>query len=349
MTAAAQLLGMSLPDGWKVIKQIDRSHFGSGGTFSHCYLADRRGRIAFVKAFDFSSAFEDNVDTVHVLSLLTASYEHERDVLEHCRGRNLSHVAAAIGHGHISVPMLGLIEGRVYYLLFERADGDIRRQMDKTDSLGAVWCMRTFRHICLALWQIHRELIAHQDVKPSNILSYDRATTRLADFGRSSRRGHSIWHDDIPIAGDRSYAPPELLYGYIGPAFEKRRLGTDVYMLGNIAAFLFTGVNLTASLMANLHPDLHHKNWKSSYATLLPYLEEAFARVLEDIENELAPVLRSDLMPILYQLGNPDLARRGHPKRLGTRMQFSLEPYVSILTRLTKEVEIMTRVGKLST
>ena len=347
MTAAAKLLDLTLNDAWQVVKRIERPPYGTGGTFSHNYLAKNGDRIAFVKAFDFSTAFEPGADTLKILGLLTASYEHERDVLDHCRGRRLSNVAVAIGHGHVSVPNMSTMEGRVYYLLFEKADGDIRCQMNDADAADSVWCMYALRHACLGLWQIHREFIAHQDLKPSNVLCYGTREFRVSDFGRSSRRGQAIWYDDEDFPGDRTYAPPELLYGYVAEDFVPRRIGTDLYMLGNLAAFLFTGVNVTESLMAFLDPQHHWTRWNGYYQDALPYLQEAFGRFLEELETRLQEdYVRSEVVPIVRQLCNPDLSQRGHPKGLGHHNQFSLERYVSRLTNIAQMLEIKTRAAR---
>ena len=344
MTAAAKLLGLTLVDDWKVIEQIERQPCSTGGMFSHSYLARKGSRIAFVKAFDFSGAFEPEVDTLKLLGFLTASYENERDVLEHCRGQRLSRIVIAIGHGHVDVPNLSLMEGRVYYLLFENAVGDIRCQMDDAEAFDAVWCLYALRHVCLGLWQIHRQLIAHQDLKPSNVLCYGPKDFRVSDFGRSSRRGHTIWHDDLDIPGDKTYAPPELLYGYAAADFVSRRIGADLYMLGNLASFLFTGVNVTESLMTRLEPQHHWTRWGSQYQDVLAYLHEAFGGVLEELETRLPGSVRSEILLLVSQLCNPDLSLRGHPRSRGRPNQFSLERYVSHLTHFALILEIRTRV-----
>ena len=335
MTASARLLGITLDEGWLVFESIARSPRQSGGTFSHSYLARKGNRIGFVKAFDFSIAFEPGADTLSMLRSLTTSYEHERDVLDLCREKRLSHVVVAINSGQVTVPDMNDVEGRVYYVIFEKAEGDIRRQMDETTASDAAWCMSALRCVCLGLWQIHRQFIAHQDLKPSNILCYDEAVFKVADFGRSSRRGHSIWHDDESFPGDKTYAPPETLYGYLHPDFVARRVGSDIYMLGNIAAFLFTGVNVTASLFSQLDPQFHWRSWNGDYTDVLPYLQEAFSRVLEDIEARLPDVVRAEISPLVRELCTPDLKTRGYPKRIGTFDQYSLERYV---TRLTNSV-----------
>ena len=348
MTAAARLQGLTLDGGWKVVDHIARSPKATGGVFSHSYLAEKGDRIAFLKAFDFSKAFEPGIDTLKILGMLTASYEHERYALDQCRGRNFSHVALAIGHGQVAVPRMGAMEGRVYYLLFEKADGDIRCQMDEADASDVVWCLRALRHVSLGLWQIHRLLIAHQDLKPSNVLCYRGDVFRVADLGRCSIRGRPMWHDDAEFPGDRTYAPPELLYGYVHPDFVARRMGTDFYMLGNLAAFLFTGTNVTESLAARLDPQHHWTRWRSNYADVLPYVQEAFGRVLEELDTRLPDEVRADVMQLVRQTCNPDLSLRGHPRGIGRHDQYSLERYVSRLTHMVTMVEIKARVARRS-
>lgn len=347
MTAAAKLLGLTLHDGWKVTKKIEPSENATGGTFSHSYFAEKDGATSFVKAFDFSEAFEPGVETLTRLTLLTSAYENERDILDHCASKKHSRVATAIGHGSVQVAGLGQMEGRVYYLMFERADGDIRCQMDEAKSSDMVWCMQALRDACLGLAQVHGELIAHQDLKPSNVLAYESdGMFRIADFGKSSRRGSTVWHNETNFPGDRTYAPPELLYGHIAPDFQPRRIGTDLYLLGNLAAFLFTGTNITASLFARMDRSHHWTRWGSDYEAVLPYVQEAFGRVLEELELRLPSEVREEVMMIVRDLCNPDLSKRGHPKSLGRLDQYSLERYVSHLTQFVKALEINARIAR---
>lgn len=258
--AAAQLEGLTLLNGWKVIRYLRRDERASGGHFSFSYLVERDGQEGFLKAFDFSEAFEPGQDTIKFLQMLTSAYEHEREVLSLCRDKRLSKVVVAIDHGDVQVPQREGMDGRVFYLIFEMAVGDIRVQVDHTKRFDTIWSMRALKDACLGLWQVHRQLIAHQDLKPSNVLVYEGEGFRIADFGRSSRKGHEVWYDRANIAGDRNYSPPELLYGFKHSDFTNRRIGCDLYLLGNLACFLFAGVNMTASIMSRMREgDIHYR------------------------------------------------------------------------------------------
>jgi serine/threonine protein kinase len=347
MSAAERLQGLALQKGWQVTRHLTRNPNGTGGTFSQSYEVRKDGKVGFLKAFDFARAFEAD-DPATALQVLTAAYNHERDVLKHCGDRRLSKVVLAIEHGHVQVPGMGPMEGRVFYLIFEMAEGDVRGQMDTETSCDALWCMRALRDVSLGLWQVHREMIAHQDTKPSNFLSYRGEGFRIADFGRASLRGHPAQHDDFAIAGDRNYAPPELLYGFTHADFVPRRMGCDLYMLGNLAAFLFSGVNITALLLSRLDEQHHPSLWTGTYNEVLPYLQNAFTRVLESLEPLVDERVRSDVLALIGELCNPDLRRRGHPRGIGRHDQYSLERYVSRLDLVAKFLEIRLRVERRS-
>jgi serine/threonine protein kinase len=252
MRASEHLVGLVLDGDWIIVRQLAREPGHTGGTFSRGYIAERKGEFSFVKALDYADAFQPGVNTAKALQEMTAAFLHEREVLEVCKEKRLSRVVAAIAAGEIQVPSFSPMEGRVQYLMFEMAEFDVRSQMDLSERHGTLWCIQALADVSLALFQIHKELIAHQDIKPSNILFCKQNSFKLADFGRSSRRGRSIWWDDFAIAGDQSYAPFEQLYGYRDPDFVKRRVGCDLFMFGNLSAFLFSGTNVTANVLSRL-------------------------------------------------------------------------------------------------
>ncbi|MBU2118743.1 MAG: serine/threonine-protein kinase [Alphaproteobacteria bacterium] len=343
MSASDRLVGLDLVDGWRVTRHLARNPNGSGGTFSQSYEAQNGGRIAFVKAFDFDRAFEPDADTLVELNKLTGDYMHERAVLDHCQKKRLSNVVVAIGHGSVQVPGLSAQEGLVYYILFEKADGDVRCQMDVTKRFDTVWCLAAMKDVSLGLWQVHKEFIAHQDTKPSNILTFAGQNFKVADFGRSSWRGVSVRHDDYKVAGDRSYAPPELLYGMVHQDFAPRRIGCDLYMMGNLVAFLFSGVNVTAHLLSHLDRQHHPSQWKDTYDQALPYLNRAFSQVIDDIAPRVDEKVRAEIVQIISELCAPDLLKRGHPKGIARKQQYSLERYVAKFEMLLKRAQVMAR------
>ena len=130
-SAAAKLAGLKLEEGWEVVSAISRSSSATGGQFSHSYeVKNTDGRRGFLKAFDFADAFDPGADTIAILRMLVNGYEHERDILLHCKQRGHSKISLPLSHGSVQVPGMSNAEGRVYYLILNMADGDIRSQVD---------------------------------------------------------------------------------------------------------------------------------------------------------------------------------------------------------------------------
>jgi serine/threonine protein kinase len=345
VNAAEQLEGLDLEDGWKVAKKLQHES-SSGGTFSVPYaVRDKNGKVHFLKAFDFSKAFESR-DVIRALNELTAAYEHERDILDHFKARRLSRVVTAVRHGYVRIPGMPTSEGTVYYLIFELAARDMRRQIDINARLDCVWCLRVLNDVTLGLWQAHREGVAHQDAKPSNVLLYPDEISRIADFGRASRRGAPIRHDSLNVAGDYTYAPPELLYSSLHSDFVVRRIGTDMYLLGNLTAFMFSGVNVTPAIMSRMDPQFHPGNWAGTYQQVLPHIQRAFTDAIAALAPEIDPMVRDEVIKIIQELCNPDLSKRGHPRGITHGNQYSLERYKSRFDFLVKEVSIQARLRR---
>ncbi|WP_230646759.1 serine/threonine-protein kinase [Bradyrhizobium sp. Leaf401] len=347
MSAAEHLVGMTLDGGWRVIRKI--AHVpSSGGVFSVPYIvADTDGKEHFLKALDFSEAF-NAADPARALQNMTSAYNHERDILEHCRDRRLSRVVLAVTHGYAQVPGFSPIEGRVAYLIFELAESDVRKQVDLKNRLDCLISLSILNDVTLGMMQLHREAIAHQDLKPSNVLTYGDAGCRVGDFGRSSRRGYHVWMDALGVAGDRTYAPPEQLYSNLHADFVIRRIGCDLYLLGNLAAFLFSGINVTAALFSRLDAAFHPNNWSGTYDQVLPHFQHAFSQVLADLETVVDPLVRTEISTIVRELCNPDLAKRGHRKGIGSANQYSLERYKSYTDLLLKRMTVAARARKVA-
>jgi eukaryotic-like serine/threonine-protein kinase len=200
--------------------------------------------------------------------------------------------------------------------------------------------LQCLHHIAVGLLQLHGQGIAHQDLKPSNVMVFAGIESKLADLGRAAAKGQSPPHEGRDVAGDLAYAPPELLYGFCSPDWNQRRLGCDAYLLGSMIVFFFTGTNMTSLLIAMLDPTFDWNTWGGTYSEILPYLREAFSRALATISDSIPAAVRDPIITMIQQLCEPDPARRGHPKnREGLSNPYSLERFVTQLDLLRRRVE----------
>lgn len=187
-----------------------------------------------------------------------------------------------------------------------------------------------------ALSQLHYIDIAHQDVKPSNLLLFDSNTVKMADLGSASLRQSVPDSDDRDFAGDRTYAPPEVRYGAADVSWRSRRLA-DMYMLGSIVSFLYTGVAMTPLLLTRMSTNHRPEHWIGSYQEILPYVTHAFAGIVNDIRQR-HNFCADAVATTIHQLCHPDPAERGHPKDR-RRHQYALERYISQFDLLARKAE----------
>lgn len=207
---AKRLAGRELANGWVVGELINRSPTATGGTFSASYeIYSTHGERAFLKAMDYTAALQ-STDPARALQAMTEAYNFERNILEKCKSKKLSRVVRVLDAG--TIPSESDAAGVVQYLIFELADRDVRAHVHRLiGDFDIAWALRTAHHVAAGLRQLHSIGVAHQDIKPSNILVFDGKHSKLADLGRSSDRGSASPHDQLACAGDKTYAPPELL------------------------------------------------------------------------------------------------------------------------------------------
>ena len=331
LSPAQKLTGLQLPNDWTVASMINKKPNTTGGHFSIGYLVKHKnGREAFLKAIDFSRAFAAS-DVSRELQDLTATYNFERDLLNKCRDKNLDRVVRAIEDGTVTIDSLP-----VPYLIFELANGDIRTHMDVSGKLDLAWTLRMLHQVAVGVKQLHGIGIAHQDLKPSNVLVFDESLiSKLADLGRSAHLDYKPPQNDYIFAGAYGYAPPELLYQFTHPDFRQRRFGCDTFLLGNIVLFALTRETMTAVLMSHLAPEHKPVAWSGTYEDVLPYLQSAFNNALSAIEFDLPVAVRNEILIMLRHLCEPDLSKRGHPRNHSKDgNNFSLERFVSKLNLL---------------
>ncbi|MCM1564742.1 MAG: hypothetical protein NC238_02060 [Dehalobacter sp.] len=322
------LEGITLNGGWKVIKKIEKNDNDTGGHFSVCYLVENdKNDKAFMKVLNFDEA-QEAPDPALQLFLLTQAFNFEKLVLQKCKDANLDKVVVAIGEDVIR-PNPSDPSDVAQYILFELADGNIRKKIDYSNSVDLAYNLRALHHVSVGIQQIHGQGIAHQDIKPSNILTFNDNTNKLADFGRSSYLNHIAPHEDCTFAGDRNYAPIEQLYGYQSAEWKVRRLGTDLYHLGSLIHYVFTGLMLTPLIFDKLPPELHYTRQYGNYSFVLPFIKKAMTEIVSDFSDHLIPQLKKDLPQMVLELSNPEPEKRGVRRGVGSPDQFTLDHYIS--------------------
>ncbi len=323
---------MSLGDGWRVIKKFDQPGGATGGHFSCGYIAERSdGRRGYLKALDFFSRLDESYDPARALEPLIRAYNFERDLLKRCKDQGLSRVVTALNDGAVTIPGLPP-PATVQYIIFELAEGDVRTQMARADGLDLSWVLRSLHQMAVGLEQLHSIRVAHQDLKPSNVLLFDDLnSSKLGDLGRAAEKGTDSPHYHMDVAGEGGYAPPELLYGSVPNSWEARRVGCDAYLLGSMIASLFTAVAMTPLIMTGLDQRFQWSHWRGSYEEVLPYIRSAFYEAVRYVADEFPTEFKSELTEILEQLCEPDPSLRGHPRdrRMAFGSQYSLQRYIS--------------------
>ena len=333
---ADSLIGKRLQNGWTVESVVERPDNATGGHFSVSYIVrSETGSRAFLKAMDYRKALESE-DPARFLFHMTAAFQFERVLLEKCLSHRMSRIVRVLDDGTIPAHP-GDPSTVVQYLIFELAEGDIRSFAEFGDAFDNAWALRTMHQATAALRQLHAARVAHQDLKPSNVLVFEQDLHKLADVGRAYDHNRSSPHDGMPCAGDASYAPPELLYGYVHRDWRVRRLACDLYLLGSLLVFLYTGTSITHMIFSRLDPRYHYSNWHGEYIDVLPYVEHTFAQLMRDLGPQIPGDCSRDIVMVVEHLCSLDPDTRGHPKNLLSGVdRYSLERYVSLFDRLAK-------------
>ena len=342
---AAHLEGRHLPNGWRVVAAVNRSPTSTGGAFSLPYrVLDPEGNEAFMKALNIAEALSGKGDLVLELKAFTDAAVFERQLLEECRGRRLTRVIHLLDYVEVEVPEAGLL-GRVPCLIFELAEGDIRDHQARLDAFDLAWVLRTLKHVAVGIEQLHGVHAAHQDIKPSNVLTQQSGREmKLGDLGRAERRGIAGPYSTHDIPGAIAYAPPEQLYGGFDQNWESRR-AADLYHLGSLTVQLFLGHTLTLLTQRELPEQARVGEWDGTFRDVLPYLRNAHGTVVDEFaaatERRAGQVgVAEDLVRAVRELTDPDPKLRGHPRdRLAATSSYAVRRYVSLFNRLAARAE----------
>lgn len=359
---AENLIGLELPGGWVVTSKLPKPGSAeaqdlTGSFFSIGYIAEKeeKGKAAKMKAFlkviDVEKALMIQDSKLGILArmrLVSDSHLFECNILDVCKQAKLDRIVTILAQGEIERPTPTGYE--VPYILFELADGDVRKLVKRTNLLDAAWKLRVLHDVAVGVQQLHRHNIAHQDLKPSNVLMFENSGqgAKIGDMGRASRRGADAQHDGQIIAGAIAYAPPEQVFGITPERWEDRREGCDLYHLGTLLIFLFSGTTPTDYYLHVLDDDIRPGRWqgngKCDYQAALPILTATFTGFVDVLRQDLPEWAAEELAQIVIEACHPDYRQRGNPEaRKRSGKPIGIEMFVSKFDRLAKRAQVEVR------
>jgi len=321
---------------WNVIKRKPKDAADSSGYFSSCYYVENdKKEKAFLKAYNYVYAFNRKAGSADTLKFMTENFTYERDLLKLCGNSKMRRVVMAIDSGEYEEPGEVIT---VPFLVFEEADGGNLTSFLPISNLS--WKLQSFHGALLGVSQLHKAKVAHQDIKPSNILIFGKTVAKISDLGSATQFGNASNWEQLDIAGDQRYAPVELLYKYFSPNWETRRFGADLFMLGGLLTYMVADANFLSMLYAKLESHQRHNSFGGNFNQAMPFLVNAYHLALSDLKPCIPEKIRDELVQIIAELTHPDPDKRGNPRRLGSpHGQFSLERYISIIDRLSKKIK----------
>ena len=346
ISAVHDLVGKTLKTGWTITEKVKSKPGSSGGYFSVCYLAEKDGVVGFLKALNvltfLNESDDEDQDITKAMAKTLNTFNFEKEVLEKCRDKSLSKVSRLLEAGSENIK--DYIISSVNYLIFEKADADIRNHLNFSDKIDLAWKLRSMHNIATGIKQLHSIEISHQDLKPSNVFVFKEIeVSKIGDLGRSLSETIYGPHSDRNFAGDFRYAPPEVLHRYFLSEWKDKVFAIDCYLLGSMVAYYITGHSMTALLGKHVEDGINILSF--SFTQALPYWVNAFDNVLLSVKRELNDFEDSDdLINTLKMLCYPDPKIRGHIKNVnGNGNNYNMEMFVETHIRIDRKAELKLR------
>ena len=342
---AEGLIGVVIYQRWRLERLLHAKPPETGGNFGVGYVATDllEGDERFVKVIDYQRGINDPFRLADFLK------EAEFEVIAHNACLRMSKVVRMIDHGKLVFRTKGDDSLYTYLCLVqEKGEGDIKSHIDFAPDRSTAWKLWVLRDVALAARQMELAHLAHNDIKPSNVIRFSnngsREPIKLGDVGRIVTRNGSGPFDKAPWAGDPAHRPIEAEYGWQEPEWMNRCTAADAYMLGNLICFLFAGSSLTERI-TNSMPD-EFKPGRLGYRDALDLVRHTWNTVLTDQVLPSFPTgIRDKLGSIIRWMTDPDPSVRGEPsaRRAGT---IGFDRIVSHLERLALQAQVDERIKK---
>lgn len=340
---------------WNVGELIGQQKGNTPGAFSVGYhVTNGDGVRAFMKVSALS-LFQTSDDILGNITRTANAHSFERSILEHCNGNSMDRVVTALDFGDDQIEIDGKVDF-IFFLIFEMADGDMRKHVTKDGEMDLLWGVTTLHNMFVATSQLHSGYIAHNDIKPANALIFNKDVQKIADLGRATSEAFPAPHDILNCAGDLRFAPPEQLYpsAHNHPDLNRvqKRMVGDLYNLGSLLHYLITARMITPDVISTMRPEHRPRTElggsQDSYQTALPYWREALAGQLERLPQtaitRFGPGTEREsqmLVEMIVQLCEPDPMLRGNPKNRQYRENpFGLNRYISSLDNVKRRLAV---------
>lgn len=274
------LQGYTTPCGWRITEKVNTKQV-SGGNFCARYVVEsNEGEVAFMKAMDLTRVFNASLEQIQSL---IGEYLFEQKILEFCKEQKMSKVVVPMSAGEMENAQFPAPLNRVFYIIFEMAEADLRQKYLLYSGDDWLPFFKAIHHICIAAEQLHRAGIAHQDIKPSNVLHFDEGQSKLADLGRVTDEAGKSPFNSMLFPGDLSYAPIEILYRIGAKNFKDRYL-SDMWAIGSLIYQTLMGSSISHILIAESQKILPNIA-TLSYSEALPVLYSTFSTMMDHFEE----------------------------------------------------------------
>jgi serine/threonine protein kinase len=342
---AEGLVGLVVSNRWRLERLMHISLPETGGNFGVGYVARDMdvGLERFVKVVDYQRGINDPFRLANFLK------EAEFEVIAHKACLRMSKVVRMVDHGKLVFRTTSDDSLYTYLCLVqEKGEGDIKSHVDYSPERSPAWKLWVLREVALAARQMELAHLAHNDIKPSNVIRFasngSREPVKLGDIGRIVTRDGRGPFDGKAWAGDPAHQPIEAEYGWQEPEWSDRCTAADAYMVGNLICFLFTGSSLTERIINSMPEE--YRPGRLPYRDALDLVRHTWNAVLTDqVMPSVPAAIRDKLGSIIRWLTDPDPTVRGEPaaRRAGT---IGLDRIASHLERLALQAQVDERLKK---